>query len=125
MIKSDSRPKSQRCLRVGEEVRRILAQMFQEDTFKTRELMGRSITVTEVQVSPDFSHASVFVMPLAGTNKNEIISFLNIEAPLFRKTLSQALKLRTVPKLRFHLDETFEHFQKINELLNSRSSGQE
>lgn len=109
-------------MRVGEEIRRVLAQIFQQDDFKTRELMGKSITVTEVQVSADFSHATVFVMPLGGANKDEITTLLNMESPLFRKALSQNLQLRTVPKLRFHLDETFENFQKINDLLNSRSS---
>ncbi len=125
MSRFDASPKSQRCLRVGEEVRHVLARVFQQDDFKTRELMGKSITVSEVQVSADFSHASVFVMPLAGADKDHIVSLLNTESPLFRKALSQNLKLRTVPKLRFHLDETFENFQKINDLLNNRKPDSE
>ena len=60
------RAPSQRQLRIGEEVRHVLAGVFQRGDLHDPELEGASITVSEVSVSPDLRNANVFVMPCAG-----------------------------------------------------------
>ena len=57
---------SQRQLRVGEEIRHVLAEMVARAEFRDPDLAGQSITVTEVRVSPDLRNATVYVIPLAG-----------------------------------------------------------
>ena len=68
------RPPSQRQLRVGEEIRHSLAKILLREDFLDPDLMGQSITVTEVKVSPDMRNATVFVTPLAGDSKIIILN---------------------------------------------------
>jgi len=57
---------SQRQLRVGEELRHALAEIFERDSLRDPDLQGRTITVTEVRASPDLKNVMVYVMPLGG-----------------------------------------------------------
>ena len=55
---------SQRQLRVGEVLRHALAEVLRESHIHDPDLAERSITVTEVRMSPDLKNATAFVMPL-------------------------------------------------------------
>ena len=59
---------SQRAQRVAEQIQRELAQMLRDDVKDPR--VGR-VTITAVEVSPDLSHAKVFVTHLAGREHAE------------------------------------------------------
>ena len=59
---------SQRQLRVGEVPRHALSEILRENDIRDPELVGVSVTVTEVKPSPDMRHATVFVEPLGGVN---------------------------------------------------------
>ena len=117
--KSAARPPSKRQLRVGEEVRHVLASMFiRRDTY-IEELNGVSITVSEVSVSPDLSNAKVFIMPLGGADVETILPILNQMAPVFGHQVSQQVHLRRMPKLKFLLDGSFDHVDRISYLFNN------
>jgi ribosome-binding factor A len=113
--------RTQRQLRVGEELRHILAGILMRgdapwpDGFRTE---GAPITVTEVQVSPDLQNATVFVMPLGGKQLSETVRALNTIAGFFRHEVGKGVKLRYIPKLRFQPDTTFENAQRINTILH-------
>ncbi len=64
MSASRSRSPSQRQLRVGEELRHVLAQLLSRADFADPDLAEANITVTEVRMSPDLRNASAFVIPL-------------------------------------------------------------
>ena len=110
------RAPSQRQLRVGEEVRHVLAGIFQRGDLHDPELEGMSITVSEVSVSPDLRNATVFVMPLGGVHADDVLSGLKRAAPYLRTMLSKQMTLRTVPRMRFIIDTAFESANKINEM---------
>ena len=77
-------------------------------------------TVTAVKVSPDLSHARVFVSVLgdAGQRKKTILG-LNSAANYARRSLSQRLHhLRRIPELTFAYDESIETGSRIEELLD-------
>src|ERR1700682_6207206 len=74
------RPASQRQLRVGEELRHVLAQLLRPGELRDPALREANITVTEVRVSPDLRIATAFVMPFAGANANEIMAGLKRSA---------------------------------------------
>ena len=57
---------SQRQLRVGEELRHILVEVFSHQHSGDDLLDKIPITITEVRISPDFQNATVFVLPLGG-----------------------------------------------------------
>lgn len=110
---------SQRQLRVGEEIRHILAQSLIRSRSGDPLLDTISITVTEVRVSPDLQNAAVYVMPLKGKNLPEILKAFKERRGFFRTEIAKSLKTRIVPRLMFHGDATFEEAERLNTLLNS------
>ena len=113
------RPPSQRQLRVGEEIRAALAQIFMHGETHHPVLDSASITVSEVRISPDLKNATAYVMPLAGSNKSTVLAALQENAPRLRGLVSRHIILRTSPKISFVLDNSFEEANRINMLLNS------
>src|SRR6201997_136588 len=88
------RAASQRQLRVGEEIRHILAQLLRPGELRDPALREANITVSEVRVSPDLRNATAYVMPLAGANSGEIMEGLRRGAPFLKSRLARALDLR-------------------------------
>ncbi|MEQ1705751.1 MAG: 30S ribosome-binding factor RbfA [Rickettsiales bacterium] len=107
----------QRNLRVGEEIRHALADIFMRGEVHSMELFGASITVSEVRVSPDLKNSTAFVMPLAGKNKDGLLEALKKSSPEIRHLVSKRVKLRHVPKIFFALDDSYEEAERINNLL--------
>ena len=119
MIKHNARVPSQRQLRVGEELRHVLARILERNEIRDPELMGKSITVTEVRVSPDLKNATAYVVPLGGIGDVfEITAALNRVKPFIRHRVAQSVHLRSVPNLLFLPDTTFDEASHINDLLN-------
>ena len=117
--KGGKRPPSQRQLRVGEEIRHALADVFFRGETHIPELEQVSITVSQAKVSPDLKNATVYVAPLAGQMADSIVPLLNEAAPLLRKHMNKRIVLKYSPKLYFKLDTSFEEAQKINRLLQN------
>lgn len=113
------KPPSQRQLRVGEEIRNALAQMFALGETHVPELDSSSITVSEVRISPDLKNATAYVMPLAGNKKAEVLEALRLNVGRIRSLLIKRVIMRTCPKLNFKLDVSYENANRINELLQS------
>ena len=114
---------SQRQLRVGEEVRHVLAELFARGAVRDRALAGRAITVSEVRMTPDLRRATCFVMPLGGEGLEEALAGLDRAAPYLRTALARRLQLRAVPQLAFEADTGFEQSQRIGALLRRADDG--
>jgi ribosome-binding factor A len=112
------RDRSQRQRRVGEALRHALAALLRGGEFRDPGLQDVSITVTEVQVSPDLRNANVFVMPLGGTNAAEVAG-LERSAGFLKGRLARLLPLRVAPSLMFTLDPAFDQAARITRLLAS------
>lgn len=112
--------KSQRQLRVGEEIRHALAQAIERGDMRDPDLRGVAITVTEVDASPDLRNATAFVTPLGGRDAERIVSAMRRAAPFFRVQVARALDLRHAPELRFELDRSFDNADRIESLLRSQ-----
>ncbi|MDY7219489.1 30S ribosome-binding factor RbfA [Denitrificimonas sp. JX-1] len=95
-----------RTQRIGDQIQRELATMIPREVKDPR--LG-FITVTGVDVSRDIGHAKIFVTVM-GDNSPEMIkdnlSVLNDAAGYLRMLLGKAMKLRSVPALHFHYDES-------------------
>lgn len=110
---------NQRGLKVAEEIRRALSSIFQEGLFWEKELENISLTITEVRISPDLRNARVFVLPLGKEASDSLMRVLGKMIPIIRKNLSKKLRLRAVPDLTFHMDNSFDNFKQIDSLLNN------
>jgi len=64
----------QRQLRVAEELRHVLAEIFLRGECRDPALRDVSLTVSEVRMSPDLRSATAFVTPLHGVNAIEILA---------------------------------------------------
>lgn len=110
---------SQRQLRVGEEIRHILAETLFLRHSGDPLIDSSSITVTEVRVSPDLQNATVFVLPLGGQHVSEILAALKDKSKYFRKEVAHKLKTRVTPRLFFQADFSFDEASHIESLLRA------
>ncbi|MBN33693.1 MAG: ribosome-binding factor A [Rhodospirillaceae bacterium] len=109
--------RSQRQLRVGEEIRHVLSEMFTRGEVHDSALSGKVITVSEVRMSPDLRHATCFVMPLGGEDLEEVLEGLKRAAPYLRGEVGRRVQLRLTPELAFKADPGFDHAERISTLL--------
>ncbi len=119
MTRSKGKAPSQRQLRVGEEIRHILAATLAHQHSGNELLDKTSITVTEVRVSPDLQNASVFIVPLGGQHLPEILAAFKERAWFFRKEVAHQLTTRITPRLVFQADLSFDEAARIEALLSS------
>ena len=109
---------SQRQLRVGELVRRTLAEVFSQNQIYDETLSGVSITVGEVSMSADLKIAHVFVSPLGGNKSKEVVEALNNNKVEIRKIVTKNVKLKFSPELKFLLDTTFDNMDAMRTLFD-------
>lgn len=76
------------------------------------------ITVSQVRVSKDMSYADIYIIGHDESKKEALITFLKSEAKQIRHVLSQQVKLRKTPELKFHYDDVQVQGMRINELLS-------
>ncbi len=119
------RTPSARQLRVGEEVRHALCRILQRDEVRDPGLAGRSVTVTEVRLSPDLRNATAFVTPLGGEDADGIVTALTRAAPYLRGRVARDVQLRLAPILSFQADTTFDAAAAMDRLLRSPGVAQD
>ncbi|WP_298676493.1 30S ribosome-binding factor RbfA [uncultured Lentibacter sp.] len=107
---------SQRQLRVGELIRRTLAQVLAQGDIHDPELNRLSITVGEVRCSPDLKIATAYVMPLGGTGREHAIEYLARNKHELRRMVGKKVGLKFTPDLRFRLDATFDQMDATREM---------
>lgn len=114
---------SQRQLRVGEQIRHIIAETMQRGHFNERVLIDLNlVSVSEVRISPDLKHATAYVMSLGGHNMDEILPALNRDKGVFRKDVARNAGLRYTPTIRFVADQSFDEAEKIENILRDINS---
>jgi ribosome-binding factor A len=110
---------SQRQLRVGELVRHAIAELLTRGEVHDPVIEGHLITIPEVRMSPDLRLATVYVMPLAGRDAEEVVAALDRNKKYLRGEVAHAVNLKFAPDLRFHIDNRFEEAERIDKLLRS------
>ncbi|HLT77499.1 MAG TPA: 30S ribosome-binding factor RbfA [Ferrovibrio sp.] len=109
--------RSQRQLRVGEELRHILSDVLRNGHFRDPDLADLAVTVTEVRVSPDLRAATAFIMPLGGKDGPKIIAALNRAQAYIRTEAVKQINLRVAPTFSFKLDHSFDEAERVSRLL--------
>ena len=108
---------SQRQLRVGETIRRALADVLTRGALREPDLDGVAITVGEVRCSPDLKVATAFVLPLGGRDAERVLAALDRASGELRRQVTRAVSLKFSPELRFRLDETYERIDDTSRML--------
>jgi ribosome-binding factor A len=123
--KTSSNLPSQRQLRVGEDLRHLISDVFIHGEVYHPELEGISITVTCVTVGSDLRQATVFILPLGIYEEGKIeaiIGYLNEIASQIRHAIAPKITFKYVPQLKFQEDVSFSYGAKIEALLNKNLS---
>ena len=109
---------SQRQLRVGELIRRTLAEVLARGDVHDPDLNRMSITVGEVRTSPDLKVATAFVLPLGGQGQGDVIALLARNRGELRRIIGKKLEMKYTPDLRFRLDETFDQMDDARRMFD-------
>lgn len=120
MARQHSTPetRSVRLLKVGEQVRHVLSDILTRQQVHDQVLTAHSVSVTEVRMSPDLRHATVFVKPLLGADEEEVLKALRGNTAFFQREVAQRLKLKYAAKIKFLADESFDEANRIEKLLS-------
>lgn len=102
--------------RVGEQLQRSLSEVIRT---KLDDPRFRLVTITEVKVTRDLSHARVFFSTLDDIDHKEITKALEGAGGFLRGELGRMLTLRIVPNLHFHYDESLEQGQRLRSLIDN------
>lgn len=114
-----SEGRSVRLLRVGEQVRHALSEILMRGDVHDDVLASHSVSVTEVRMSPDLRHATVFVKPLLGADEAEVITALKRNVRYLRGEVSKRVNTKYAADLKFLPDESFDQGSYIDGLLRS------
>ncbi len=117
--------RSVRLLRVGEQVRHILSELLMRGEVHDELLTSTSVSVTEVRMSPDLRHATVFVKPLLGANEADVLKALKTNTAWFQKEVASRVKMKYAAKLKFLADESFDEAAHIENLLSNPKVAQD
>ncbi|WP_420563177.1 30S ribosome-binding factor RbfA [Thalassobaculum sp.] len=109
---------SQRQLRVGEEIRRVLARVFERGELHEPALSGVRITLSEVSVSPDLRNATVWVIPPIDGEIADILPVLGRVAGRLSGQVAREVRMKFAPRLTFKRDTAFDASQRMNAILN-------
>ena len=111
--------RSVRLLRVGEQVRHALSDILMRGEVHDEVLASHSVSVTEVRMSPDLRHATVFVKPLLGADEAEVLAALKRNVRYLKGEVSRRVNTKYAANLKFLADESFDEGSHIDRILRS------
>ncbi len=118
-----------RSQRIADQIQRDLAQLVQTGLKDPRIGM---ITINDVRVSRDMGYADVYITLLTAEEMNEnseevklTLEVLNKAAGFLRNELGRAIKIRTIPHLRFYFDKTVGEGRRMSSLIAKARSKDE
>jgi ribosome-binding factor A len=107
--------------RVNHLIRQEISQLLQRQVKDPR--LGNFIAVTEVSTSSDLRYAKVFVSCMGSEEeKQTMLSGLEAASGFFRNKLAKNLRMRRIPELSFHWDDSIERGDRLLHLIDEVSS---
>jgi ribosome-binding factor A len=112
-----SESRSVRVLRVGEQVRHVLAEILMRGDVHDDVLASHPVSVTEVRMSPDLRHAIVFVKPFLGRDEEAVLKALRTNTAYLQREVAGRVKLKYAARLKFVADKSFDEGGHIDSIL--------
>jgi len=105
-----------RARRIADQIQRELSEIIRLELKDPRVGM---ITLTDVEVTPDYSHAKVFFTRLGDEADNgKILKALEHAGGFLRSELAHRMRLRLVPELHFEYDESVARGARLSSLID-------
>ena len=117
--------RSVRLLRVGEQVRHVLSGILARGDVHDEILASHPVSVTEVRMSPDLRHATVFVKPLLGADDDAVLKALRTNTAYLQREVAHRVQTKYAAKLKFLADESFDTGSHIDALLRRKHVAQD
>jgi len=117
MTDNTSETRSVRLLRVGEQVRHVLSDVLVRGDVHDDVLASHFVSVTEVRMSPDLRHATVFVKPFLGKDEEVVLKALRTNTAYLQSEVAKRVNLKYAARLKFLIDESFDEGTRIDQLL--------
>ena len=114
-----SEGRSVRLLRVGEQVRHVLSEILMRGDVHDDVLASHVVSVTEVRMSPDLRHATVFVKPLLGADEAQVLKALRTHTAFLQRSVASRVNTKYAAALKVLADESFDEGSHIDALLRS------
>ena len=106
-----------RSQRVVEQIRRELAELIRLEVKDPR--VG-FITLTDVEITPDYAHAKVYFTNMTGEDDvPEILQGLRRASGFLRRELGRRIRIHTIPELQFHYDRSVEDGSRLSQLIDA------
>ncbi len=122
---ADTAGKSVRTLKVGEQMRHVLAELLGRGMIRDEVLDRTIVSVSEVRVSPDLRHATVYIMPVgagvggAAPSQEAVLKALGTHAKKLKAEVARRVNTKYAADLHFRLDESFAEAARIDALLRT------
>lgn len=112
---------SVRVLKVGEAMRHVLADVLARGDIRDPVLDRQIISVSEVRMSPDLRHATIYIMPVGGseTDQQAVLAALNGHGRQIRHEVARRVNTKYAADLHFRIDESFAEAARIDALLRT------
>lgn len=105
-----------RSQRVSEQILRELAELIRLEVKDPR--VG-FITLTEVELTPDYAHAKVYFTSMTGQDDlDETLAGLRRASGFLRRELGRRVRIHTTPELHFHYDKSVEQGSRMSQLID-------
>jgi ribosome-binding factor A len=122
---TSSEGRSVRLLRVGEQMRHILSEILVRGDVHDDLLQSHLVSVTEVRMSPDLRHATVFVKPLLGQNEEAVLKALRTNTAFLQREVASRVQMKYAAKLKFLADDSFDEATHVEKLLKQPKVAQD
>ena len=80
-------------------------------------LATHPVSVTEVRMSPDLRHATVFVKPLLGKDEEAVLKAMRTNTAYLQREVAHRIRMKYAAKLKFLADDSFDEASHIDRLL--------
>ncbi len=117
--------RSVRLLRIGEQVRHVLSELLQRGDVHDATLENHLVSITEVRMSPDLRHATVFVKPLLGQDEEAVLKALRTNTAYLQREVARRVRMKYAARLKFIADESFDEGGHIDAVLRTPKVAQD
>ncbi len=113
----DEKGRSIRLQRIGEQVRHAIAEILGRGELRDELLQRTIVSVSEVRVTADMRHATVYIKALGGADDQAVVKALASHARYLRGEVARQMVTKYTPDLRFRPDESYDAGARIDAIL--------
>lgn len=103
----------------------MLSELLQRGDVHDDVLQSHLVSITEVRMSPDLRHATVFVKPLLGQDEEAVLKALRQNTAYLQREVAHRVRMKYAARLKFIADGSFDEGTHIDRLLRSDKVAQD